>query len=50
MWASYEQWQRLGRHVKKGERSVLRDPQSIPLFKFEQTEKTPQYKVIWEEE
>jgi len=47
MWATYEQWKRLGRFVRKGERSLIRDNHGVALFKFEQTDKQPVYKVIW---
>jgi hypothetical protein len=50
MWATYEEWKQLGRHVRKGQVSRLRDPQGTPLFKFNQTDKSPTYHVIWTDE
>jgi hypothetical protein len=50
MWATYEEWKQLGRHVRKGVSSMLRDPQGTPLFKFSQTDKTPKYEVVFEYE
>ncbi len=48
MWATYKQWKNLGRFVRKGERSILRDNLGMPLFKFSQTDKEPTYKVVFE--
>ncbi len=47
MWATYEQWKTLGRFVRKGERSLIKDNYGVALFKFEQTDKQPVYKVTW---
>lgn len=51
MWCTYEQWKQLKRHVRKGQVSKLRDPNTkMPLFEYRQTDPTPTYKVIWEDE
>lgn len=37
MWATYNEWKLNGLVVKKGVKSIMRDPYGVPLFHHSQT-------------